>query len=138
MTVDSPLGHALERVGDRWSLLIVEALLEHARRFGELAAAVEGIAPNILTARLRQLEREGIVVARPYSEKPVRLSYQLSGSGRELAGALRMLAQWGARRTGEAETPRHGACGTPMDARWYCPTCARAVDEHEASDVRFL
>ncbi|MFN2615382.1 MAG: winged helix-turn-helix transcriptional regulator [Actinomycetota bacterium] len=134
----SGLEHALERVGDRWSLLVVESLLDRPRRFGELASAMPGIAPNILTARLRSLQREGIVVARPYSRRPVRLSYELSASGRELAGALLMLAQWGARATGDAETPRHASCGTPMDARWYCPTCARAVDEHEASDVRFV
>src|SRR4051812_46854435 len=59
---------ALERVGERWSLLIVEALLEGPRRFNELQDMVGGIAPNILTDRLRRLEREGVVVARPYSE----------------------------------------------------------------------
>ena len=45
----SPLGEALAAVGDRWTLLLVEALLDGSRRFGELEAAVEGIAPNILT-----------------------------------------------------------------------------------------
>ena len=58
----SPLEAALERVGDRWSLLIVEALLDGPRRFNELGEAVAGIAPNILTDRLRRLERERIVV----------------------------------------------------------------------------
>ena len=54
----SPLEAALERVGDRWSLLLVEALLAGPRRFNELGEAVPGIAPNILTDRLRRLERE--------------------------------------------------------------------------------
>ena len=64
---DSPLAAALDSVGDRWTLLLVEALLDGARRFGELEEAVGGIAPNVLTQRLRRLESEGLVVAEPYS-----------------------------------------------------------------------
>ena len=76
---------------------MVAALLDGPRRFGELQEEVEGIAPNVLTQRLRQLERNALVVARPYSERPPRFVYELSASGRELAGALRLLAGWGAR-----------------------------------------
>ena len=54
-----PLAEALARVGDRWTLLVVEALLDGPRRFGDLQGDVAGIAPNILTQRLRHLEREG-------------------------------------------------------------------------------
>src|SRR3954449_6719152 len=89
------LSEALKRVGDRWTLLIVEALLDGPRRFGDLQEVVEGIAPNILTQRLRHLEREAIVLSRPYSERPPRLAYELTSAGRELAGALRLLGDWG-------------------------------------------
>src|SRR3954452_6345194 len=84
------LAEALERVGDRWTLLIVEALLDGPRRFGGLLESVQGIAPNILTQRLRHLEREAVVVSRPYSERPPRMTYELSAAGAELAGALRL------------------------------------------------
>src|ERR671917_712585 len=94
----TPLAAALERVGDRWTLLVVEALLDGPRRFGDVAEAVPGIAPNILTQRLRHLEREALVVARPYSERPPRFVYELTSAGAELAGALRLLAHWGARQ----------------------------------------
>ena len=124
----SPLSEALAAVGDRWTLLVVEALLDGARRFGELEEAVEGIAPNILTQRLRRLEQEGLAVAHPYSERPRRFVYELTEGGRELAGALRLLAQWGARHS-DAEPVRHAACGTALEARWYCPTCEQAVDD---------
>ena len=73
------------------------------RRFNELGEAVPGIAPNILTDRLRRLERERIVVATPYQQRPPRMSYALTADGRDLASALRLLADWGARRAGEAE-----------------------------------
>jgi DNA-binding HxlR family transcriptional regulator len=126
----SPLDAALGRVGDRWSFLVVEALLEGPRRFNDLAAAVPGIAPNILTDRLRRLEREGVVVSRTYSERPARVAYSLTADGQELAGVLRLLAAWGSGAAG-AEGLRHEACGSLLEAQWYCPTCARIVDETE-------
>jgi len=134
----SPLADALARVGDRWTLLVVGALIEGPRRFGDLQEAVPGIAPNILSQRLRHLEREALVVARPYSERPPRMVYELSAAGRELAGALRLLADWGARNSEAAEPARHGACGTPLEVRWYCPTCERTVDEDEADELEYL
>jgi DNA-binding HxlR family transcriptional regulator len=134
----SPLADALARVGDRWTLLVVGALMDGPRRFGDLQEAVPGIAPNILSQRLRHLEREALVVVRPYSERPPRMVYELSAAGRELAGALRLLADWGARNSEAAEPARHGACGTPLEVRWYCPTCERTVDEDEADELEYL
>jgi DNA-binding HxlR family transcriptional regulator len=132
----SPLEAALERVGDRWSLLLVEALLGGPRRFNALGEAIPGIAPNILTDRLRRLERERIVVATPYQQRPPRMSYALTAEGLALASALRLLADWGARGAADVEPMRHGACGTPLETRWYCPTCETAVDHHQADEFR--
>ena len=134
----SPLREALARVGDRWTLLIVDALLAGPQHFNDIAGALPGISPNILSGRLKQLEQQGIVVARPYSRKPVRLDYELTARGGELARALRMLAQWGARASDDVKPVTHAACGTPMDVRWYCPTCARTVDEDESNDIRLM
>ncbi|MET0902605.1 MAG: helix-turn-helix domain-containing protein [Acidimicrobiales bacterium] len=119
-------------MGDRWSLLLVEALLGGPRRFGELLGALDGLAPNILSTRLKALEAEGLLAARPYSTRPRRVAYVLTASGAELAGALRLLAQWGAARSTTTRAPlHHAACGTGVEARWWCPTCARVVDEEE-------
>jgi len=134
----SPLDAALERVGDRWTLLLVEALLDGPRRFGDLSESVPGIAPNILTQRLRHLEREALVVARPYSSRPPRFVYELSESGAELAGSLRLLADWGARHSERVEPLRHEPCGTPLEARWWCPACERVVDEDEADEPHLV
>jgi DNA-binding HxlR family transcriptional regulator len=121
----SALEEALARVGDRWTLLVVSALLEQPLRFGDLLAAIPGLAPNILSARIKHLMREGLVVSTPYCRRPVRLVYGLSASGAELAGALRLLAQWGAGGPPDAEVVHHSVCGTPLEVRWYCPTCSR-------------
>jgi DNA-binding HxlR family transcriptional regulator len=132
-----PLEAALDRVGDRWSLLLVEALLDGSRRFGEIQELLPGIAPNILTDRLRRLEREGVLVARPYQQRPPRMEYTLTAAGHDLAGALRLLADWGGRRS-DGDPLRHALCGTPLEARWYCPTCSQPVSESEAPETRVV
>jgi DNA-binding HxlR family transcriptional regulator len=133
----TPLHHALSRIGDKWSLLVIAALLDGPLRFGDLQEAVPGIAPNILTQRLRHLAHEALVVARPYSERPPRSSYELTASGAELAGALRLLSDWGARQA-DGEAPRHTDCGTPLEVRWWCPACEQPVDDPEAEDLHVV
>jgi DNA-binding HxlR family transcriptional regulator len=138
------LAEAAARIGDRWSLLVVGALLPGPRRFGDLLADLDGIAPNILSKRLARLEAEGLVVGEPYSRRPVRHTYRLTAAGADLAGALRMLAQWAASHRaaphgdGEAGLPTHGACGTALEARWYCPTCGDVVDDVASADVSWI
>ncbi len=127
--VTSGLDEAMARVGDRWTLLVVDALLERPRRFTELQGDIPRVAPNVLTARLRRLEDQGLVLAVPYSDRPPRLEYRITEAGRELAGALRLLARWGSRESGgEVEGPHHRSCGTALETRWFCPTCARVAD----------
>lgn len=135
---DSPLARAVARVGDRWALLIVDELRTGPRRFNDLASGIPGIASNVLSQRLKHLEADGVVVARPYQTRPPRQAYELTGAGRGLAGALRMLAQWGAAEAGEAEHLRHETCGTPLETRWFCGTCGVAVDEDERAELRYV
>src|SRR6476659_3328844 len=130
----TPLDDALARVGDRWTLLAIAALLDGPRRFNELQEALDGIAPNILSARRKGLSEHALVVQRPYSQRPPRCVYELAESGRELAGALRLLADWGA-RAGGGEPYRHEACGTALEARWWCPSCEQIVDDPADDDL---
>lgn len=132
------LDRALTRIGDRWTLLVVEVLLHGPRRFGELSAALPGIAPNILTARLRKLEAERLVVSAPYSVRPVRHHYELTAEGRELAGALAVLEAWAARADALPGGRYHLACGTSLDLRPWCPTCDRVIDHGDADDLDHL
>src|SRR5262249_14040311 len=128
----APLDRALSRVGDRWTLLLVEALLDGPRRYGELADAVTGIAPNSLAARLNRLEQGRPVTATPYSERPRRHRYALTADGRALAEALAVLAAWAARVEGLPSPRYHAACGTALESRPWCATCSRVVDDAEA------
>jgi DNA-binding HxlR family transcriptional regulator len=132
------LSHALEMVGDRWALQIVAELLEDPQRFGELADRLGGIAPNILTARLRHLERAGLLTATPYTHRPMRMRYALTDTGRDLGGALALLRAWGARQRGDHDGPLHSVCGTPLETRLYCPTCETPADEIDTEPVAWL
>jgi DNA-binding HxlR family transcriptional regulator len=128
-SASNALSGALDRVGDRWSLLVVDALMDAPRRFADLQEALPDIATNVLTQRLRRLEEDGILMAVPYSRRPVRYSYALTESGRGLGSAMRLLAQWSADHGGgETQAPSHDDCGTPLRARWWCPTCERVSD----------
>jgi DNA-binding HxlR family transcriptional regulator len=116
----------------------VEALLDAPRRYGELEADIPGIAPNILAERLRRLEADGLLAATAYAERPPRFEYRLTAEGRALAGALRLLADWGAALGDVAgqEPLHHAACGSALDARWFCPTCEEVVGPGSASGTR--
>lgn len=127
----TPLQIALSMVGDRWTLLVIDTLLAGPRRFGDLQDDVSGIAPNTLSSRLKALEADGLLVAHAYSERPQRFEYTLTAAGKELAGAISLLAAWGSRHSDDIEAPRHGACGTPLDVRWFCPTCNREATEDD-------
>ncbi len=139
----TPLMAALDRIGDRWSPRIVEALLlTGPLRYGELQSAVHGIAPNILADRLRRLEADGLLAATAYVERPPRFEYRLTTEGRGLAGALRLLADWGASHGGNApsdhDSLRHETCGTGLEARWFCPTCSEVVESGVDTESRRL
>jgi DNA-binding HxlR family transcriptional regulator len=137
MASASPLAAAVAKVGDRWTLLLVEALLAGPQRFGQLRAAVPGIAPNILSQRLKHLEVEGVVVSERYSDRPPRSTYALTPSGADLVSALRLLAAWGADHSEDVVPLHHTLCGTALEAHWYCRTCGTPVPDPDADELRY-
>lgn len=134
----APLAAALHKVGDRWTLLVIEALLRGPARFNQLQEAVEGIATNVLSQRLKHLEHEGLVVAEAYTNRPPRYSYALTSAGHDLADALRLLAAWGAEHADDSVGPAHTLCGTALQAKWYCPTCDDVIADTEADELRYV
>lgn len=92
---------ALDVVGDRWTLLIVRELLLGPRRFTDLIDGLPGISRNLLTERLRTLERDGVIFRQELPPPAARQVYELTDDGRDLAGAMIPLVAWGTRRLGE-------------------------------------
>jgi len=92
-----PVAKTLELVGDRWTLLLVRDLLGGTRRFGDLQDGSPGLAPNILSDRLKLMEEHGLVARRLYSDHPPRAEYTLTAKGQELGVVIGALAAWGSR-----------------------------------------
>jgi DNA-binding HxlR family transcriptional regulator len=96
-----PMAHALDLVGERWSLLIVRELLEDgALRYTDLHQRLPGCGTNILAARLKELERGGIVSRRKLPPPAPATVYELTPYGEGLRSVLHQLAHWGARSLG--------------------------------------
>jgi DNA-binding HxlR family transcriptional regulator len=131
-----PVAKALELVGDRWTLLAVRDLLRGTRRFQDLQASLAGIAPNILSARLKLMEEHGLVTRRFYSDHPPRAEYALTGKGRELGTIVGALAAWGSRHVYKQARLVHAECGHPVTVGYYCPDCADQVRGGEVTLAR--
>src|SRR5918999_5140313 len=95
------LARALEVAGDRWTLLIVRELAPGPRRFTDLIDGLPGVSRNLLTDRLRDLERDGIIARRELPPPAARQVYELTDDGRDLATAMAPLIAWGIRLLGE-------------------------------------
>lgn len=92
--------HALDLIGDRWALLVVRELMLGPKRFGAIRAGLPGVASNILTRRLEDLERAGILRRRTLPAPASAPAYELTDSGLGLLPVLRALCRWGAAMPG--------------------------------------
>lgn len=84
----------LDRVGDKWSLLVIATLRNGRLRFSELQRHIPGISQRMLTLTLRQLERDGLIERTVHAEVPPRVEYELTSMGATLIGASIALVQW--------------------------------------------
>ncbi len=84
----------LNRIGDKWSVLVVVYLREDSQRFSVLRRQIEGISQRMLTETLRQLERDGLVRRTVYVARPVRVEYALTLLGQTLIAPIAALAAW--------------------------------------------
>jgi DNA-binding HxlR family transcriptional regulator len=120
------LAHALEVVGERWTLLIVRDLFFGVTRFTDLQAHLD-VPRAVLTARLALLVDTGIVQRKPYA--PGRFEHVLTDAGLELWPIVHQLMQWGERHLVAGEPVRlfaHTTCGTDLQHDGACPACGTA------------
>jgi DNA-binding HxlR family transcriptional regulator len=91
-----PVARTLDVIGDRWAILILRDLFRYeTRRFQDFEASLPGLAPSVLSARLKELESSAVIESRPYADHPPRLEYFLTAKGRELGPVLLALKKWG-------------------------------------------
>ena len=128
----------LEIVGERWTILILRDIFLGIRRFEDMQRDL-GVARNILQARLERLIEHGILVKRPYQERPLRSEYRLTEKGADLWPVLVSMLQWGDHYALEGERPiilQHRGCGGELDTRRRCVVCGADVSVTEALAMR--
>ena len=91
---DCEVRQILDRIADKWSLLVISLLQERTMRFNELRRDIDGISQRMLTVTLRQLERDGLVCRTVYPVVPPRVEYCLSPLGTTLLGTIQSLVTW--------------------------------------------
>ncbi|BFV56993.1 helix-turn-helix domain-containing protein [Kitasatospora sp. CMC57] len=89
-----PTRDVLDRIAGKWTVLIVDALLEGTLRYTELSRRIEGVSQKMLTQTLRALETDGLVSRTVYPTIPPRVEYQLTELGHSLAEPIAALRQW--------------------------------------------
>jgi len=123
-----PVAKSLDIVGDRWTLLIVRDLLAlGARKYVELSESLSGIAPNVLSDRLKQLEAHGIVEREFYEQHPPRARYRLTKKGADLRVVLQAFLQWGNKYLYDGVGVVHETCGHDVKLVTTCEHCGEAV-----------
>jgi DNA-binding HxlR family transcriptional regulator len=114
------MGDILNRIGDKWSVMVVGHLTKKTMRFNELRHSIGGISQRMLTLTLRNLERDGLVTRTVYPEIPPRVEYQLTELGRTLTDPLDTLWNWAAAHMHSVNEARanydrtHGAAEAPQ------------------------
>ena len=87
----------LDRIGDKWTVLVVILLSNGPMRFSELRGGIGGVAPKVLTQTLRRLERDGLLTRQVFAEVPPRVEYTLTPLGRSLIGPIETVTEWAER-----------------------------------------
>jgi len=101
----------LDRVGDKWSLLVMRELADRRMRFTELLRSIDGISQRMLTRTLRELERDGLVTREVYAEVPPRVEYEVTPLGLTLLPHVMALADWAVSNRDEIERNREAYDG---------------------------
>jgi DNA-binding HxlR family transcriptional regulator len=129
------VARTLERIGDRWTMLVIRDAFMGIRRFDDFQRELD-IARNVLADRLTRLVEDGILEKRRYQERPERFEYRLTEKGLDLWPVLVSLMKWGDRHAPAAPGPPtlvvHRGCGGTVDERFMCTECGEAVDVRTA------
>jgi DNA-binding HxlR family transcriptional regulator len=123
------VAHGLELIGERWALLVVRELMLGAKRFGDLKADLPGISANVLTHRLVELERAGLLTRRKLPKPAGVWVYELTDWARELEPVMQQLGRWAARDPHHRKDLHFGATSLILSLRTnFDPTLADAVN----------
>jgi DNA-binding HxlR family transcriptional regulator len=122
-----PIAVSADMIGDRWTLLILRELFFGAHRFENLQRHT-GATPQMLTDRLRRLEKNEVIQRSAYQQRPMRYEYRLTEKGKDLFSILYAMRNWAERWCRDGDAPLaityvHRACGADVGLNTICPSC---------------
>jgi DNA-binding HxlR family transcriptional regulator len=129
-SVYCPVRDVLDRIGDKWSMLMIMALAMRPHRFSELHRAVHDISKRMLTQTLRDLERDGLITRHVFPTKPPSVEYRLAPLGLSLLEPMASLIDWADRCHGDIHAARARYDGTPDDAPRQAFTARSKAPSH--------
>jgi DNA-binding HxlR family transcriptional regulator len=124
------IARALDLVGERWALLVVRDLILGPKRFTDLRRGLPGIGTNVLAARLKELERGGVVARRTLPPPAASIVYELTEYGRELEGPLLAVGRWGAASMGQRQP------GQALRSEWFGVALKAYFRPEAAADLK--
>ncbi|MFJ8436702.1 winged helix-turn-helix transcriptional regulator [Kitasatospora sp. NPDC094019] len=107
-----PTRQVLDRIAGKWTVLVVDSLLDGTLRYTELFRRIEGVSQKMLTQTLRELEADGFVTRTVHPTVPPRVEYTLTGLGQSLAGPISALREWTESHINDIERARAAALPT--------------------------
>ncbi len=129
------LAHGISVIGDAWTLLLLRELFLGSRRFEQFQAQT-GMAPRLLSERIKRLLEAQIIVRHPYQQRPQRFEYRLSDKGLELYPVIVALSRWGSRwadkpQQAESVQLQHIPCGQACEPVLVCSACHAPLHARE-------
>lgn len=126
------IAQTLNLIGDKWTLLILHAIQVENHTYKEIAESLPGIPTNLLSNRLKELEKDELITCSLYQNHPPRYQYELSEKGNELNDICNAIALWGENHVKSCgKRVSHKKCKHPVKIKYYCEHCNTYVDSDE-------
>lgn len=126
------IAQTLNLIGDKWTLLILHAIQCDKHTYKQLQEALSGIPSNLLSNRLKELEKDGLIICSLYQDHPPRYQYQLSDRGYDLNNLYNVIALWGEKHLNNCpKKVTHKACNHHVKVMYYCEHCDTYVNADE-------
>ncbi|CRZ35306.1 HxlR family transcriptional regulator [Herbinix hemicellulosilytica] len=126
------IAQTLNIIGDKWTLLIIRQLMLGYDTFKEIQDRLIGIPTNILSDRLKSLEKDGLITSQLYQSHPPRYKYFLTDSGLDLADVFNSIILWSERNLKKChKILTHSECGHKIELTYYCPNCGKTIKRED-------
>ncbi|NLK21064.1 MAG: helix-turn-helix transcriptional regulator [Epulopiscium sp.] len=126
------IAQTLNIIGDKWTLLILRQLSKGQDTYSALMENLEGISSNLLSNRLKDLEKDGIITPALYQKHPPRYRYILTESGEDLDDVFNSIIIWGEKHLKECHKELvHSSCNHKVELQYHCPHCKKIIDKKD-------